>query len=216
MELDHVFTFVDGPREAERVRDALGLDETYRRVHPGQGTANLCCAFDDAYVELLWLTDPAEATTPRTARTRLYERSRWRQDGTCPFGIAWRGPTDPAIAAWSYAPIYLPSGVTLDIATDSDDPRQPLLFASPGNARPASWPTERRGNLQRARGLASVGRITFRVPHGLTPAPAFVLLAERLGLALEPGDRWELLLDPSPGGRSLRLPLDVGRGDSAP
>ncbi|MBK8213640.1 MAG: VOC family protein [Myxococcales bacterium] len=50
MELDHLFVFVDGPSEAEEALTLLGLDETYRRVHPGQGTANVCCAFDDAYL----------------------------------------------------------------------------------------------------------------------------------------------------------------------
>jgi hypothetical protein len=47
LEIDHLFVFIepDGP-EIEALR-RLGLVETYRRAHPGQGTANVCFAFDN-------------------------------------------------------------------------------------------------------------------------------------------------------------------------
>lgn len=57
MELDHFFVFTPLCGGSLRARlAALGLTETYQRVHPGQATANVCFVFDDAYLELLWLT----------------------------------------------------------------------------------------------------------------------------------------------------------------
>ena len=90
-EIDHVFLFVqpDGPEIGALRR--LGLTETYRRAHPGQGTANVCFAFDNLFLELLWLTSETEARSPAIARTRLWDRSRWSASGTSPFGIALRG-----------------------------------------------------------------------------------------------------------------------------
>ncbi len=212
MELDHLFVFVDGPHEAEEALTLLGLDETYRRVHPGQGTANVCCACDDAYLELLWLTSPDEASSPRTARTRLLERAHWRENGCCPFGIAWRGSTDPALDVWGYAPLYLPESMTIEVAVDSDDPMQPMLFASPGKVPPSAWPLERRGRLQRARGGGTLGPVTLRLPETCTPAPALLLAADRLSIALELGTAWELVLRPphGEGARELRLPIARG------
>lgn len=213
MELDHLFVFVDGPSEAEEALTLLGLDETYRRVHPGQGTANVCCAFDDAYLELLWLTSPDEARSPRTARTRLFERAGWRETGCCPFGIAWRGSTDPLLDVWAYAPLYLPEGMTIEVAVDSDDPMQPMLFASPGKDPPAAWPPERRGRLQRGRGRSTLGAVTLRLPETCAPAPALLLAADRLGIALEHGTAWELVVQPpyGEGVRELRLPISGER-----
>ena len=49
-----------GAPELTRLTDA-GLRESFRRDHPGQGTTNVCCCFDNAYLELLWLHDPAAA-----------------------------------------------------------------------------------------------------------------------------------------------------------
>lgn len=48
LELDHIFVFIrpDGP-EAARL-EAIGLVESYRRDHPGQGTSNVCYCFENA------------------------------------------------------------------------------------------------------------------------------------------------------------------------
>ena len=152
MELDHLFVFTEPGGGALRERlEAAGLVETYRRRHPGQGTANICYVFDDAFLELLWVVDEAECRAPRTARTGLWERSRWRTDGTCPFGVALRGTKGEAMPfpTWAYGPIYLPAGASLPVATLSDDPRQPLVFQAPGGGPPATWDPERRGAAQR-------------------------------------------------------------------
>jgi Glyoxalase-like domain len=71
MEIDHIFMFIepDGP-ELNQLK-SLGLVETYRREHPGQGTANACFCFDNMFVELLWMVDPTEALSTLIVRTDL-------------------------------------------------------------------------------------------------------------------------------------------------
>jgi hypothetical protein len=88
--IDHVFMLVsaDGP-EIDHLA-SMGLVETYRCTHPGQGTRNVCYCFDNVFLELLWVDDNDAARSDAIKRTGLYERSLWRTSGTCPFGIAWR------------------------------------------------------------------------------------------------------------------------------
>lgn len=170
--VDHLFLLIepDGP-EIEALRH-LGLTETYRRAHPGQGTANACFAFDNLYLELLWLTSEAEARSGPIARTRLWERSRWKQERVCPFGIAVRGGLAGAgVPTWDYRPPYLPESMGIAVACASDDPALPMVFVSPGHQNPADWPEVQRGQLQRAAGFGNVLSVEFGVPAHAASAP---------------------------------------------
>jgi hypothetical protein len=203
MPLDHLFLFTAPDALPERAAlAALGLRETYHRAHPGQGTANVCFAFDDAYLELLWLTDEAEARSDAVRRTRLADRAAWRTAGTCPFGFAWRGPAD--VETWPYQPPYLPFPIPVAVA--SDDPRQPMWFQSPGTTTPLDWPAERRGRLQHDAGFLTLGRPTLHHPPDHPPTAAFV---GRLIDAAPSPDGWAmtLRLTRADGGAvTLRLP----------
>lgn len=187
--IDHLFMFIEpGGPEIDALK-RLGLQETYRRTHPGQGTANVCFAFDNLYLELLWLTSEAEARSPAIERTRLWERSQWRALGTCPFGMAFRGDlASEGVPTWGYRPPYLPEGTAIPVATASDDPALPMLFSFPGGAAPSEWPTERRGRLQRDGGWGQVADVALRFPVGVVPSAALVAAADASGLALEQGD----------------------------
>ncbi len=170
--VDHLFLFVepDGP-EGDALK-RLGLAETYRRAHPGQGTANVCFAFDNLFLELLWLTSEAEARSGPIARTRLWERSRWREDGTCPLGVAVRGDlADAGVPTWDYCPPYLPQGVSIPVAIASDDPALPMVFVSPGNQPLVDWPEVRRGPLQRTAGFGKVLSVDLGLPAPAACAP---------------------------------------------
>jgi Glyoxalase-like domain len=200
MEIDHIFVFVDqqGP-ELQRLA-AAGLVETYRRQHPGQGTANACFCFDNIFVELLWLTSAAEAASDPIKRTLLLERSRWRDNGACPFGIAWRaadGQTGSPFPTWPFRPPYLPPDRAIDVALDSDDPRQPMMFTFPGTQAPSSWPDARKGQLQRAAGLASICRIALTLPPDVQPSGSLNELARRTNLVVSQGstDQYVMRLD---------------------
>lgn len=177
--LCHVFAFTDPDPPAP----APGLVESFRRDHPGQGTANACYCFDDSYVELLWVTDREALASPAIARTRLAERADWRRRGTCPFGIALRGAMP--FPAWTWAPPYLPPGLSIAVAEMSADARQPFLFRSPGGARPDAWTDGRAGTRQEAAGLTEVARLVLSYPRGIAPAPEMLALAETGFLDLE-------------------------------
>lgn len=185
MDIDHLFLFIepDGP-EIDALK-RLGLTETYRRAHPGQGTANVCFAFDNLFLELLWLTSEAEARSPVIERTRLWERSRWSEMGSCPFGIAVRGElAGVGVPSWDYRPPYLsqvlPAGAGIPVATASDDPAMPMVFVSPGKESPAQWPEERRGSLQRAAGFGPVRSVELGLPPRAAAAPLLYTLTSAI------------------------------------
>lgn len=57
------------------------------------------------------------------------------------------------------------------VATDSDDPMQPMLFSFPGSAAPSEWPAERRGRLQRDGSWGQIAEVARRFPAGVRPPP---------------------------------------------
>jgi len=180
MELDHVFVFIepDGP-ELAYLR-SLGLIETYRRRHPGQGTENICFCFENIFLECLWIGSVAEATSDLIVRTGLYDRSQWRTRETSPFGLAWReSAANPPIdiAKWSFKPPYLPPGMSIDVAIESDDPRQPMMFKSPGSVPPAKWPIDKRGVLQKPAGFGEVLSVVLHWPKHAPPTPGLTAFA---------------------------------------
>lgn len=120
IELDHLFVCTaPGAPEAEKLLH-FGLHEGTPNQHPGQGTACRRFAFENAMIELLWVSDPSEAQNQSTRLTLLWERWSGCRGGACPFGICLR-PTDPAdtepppFLSWQYRPAYLPDPLVIDI-----------------------------------------------------------------------------------------------------
>jgi Glyoxalase-like domain len=129
--IDHLFVFCRPQAPELTTLQAHGLLPGLRRDHPGQGTANVCIGFADAYLELLWLADETAARDPHVKPLGLQERARWRETGASPFGIAVR--PEPAGAAppfvpWDYRPSYLPPGMSIAMACNSGVLGEPLLF----------------------------------------------------------------------------------------
>jgi Glyoxalase-like domain len=123
-ELDHVFVMCGANAPEASALSSLGLKEGSSNTHPGQGTACRRYFFRNAYLELLWVCDPAEAQNELTSRTRLWERWSARQEGACPFGLVLRPSSDDATArppfpTWSYTPAYLPTGFAIETALDT-------------------------------------------------------------------------------------------------
>lgn len=122
LELDHLFIWTDvGAPEAERLV-AFGLTEGQPNSHPGQGTACRRFFFRNAYLELVWVHDTAEAQAEPTASTGIWPRWAARRTGTSPFGLGLR-PAQPGAGgvpfrAWEYRPAYLPAPLVIDIARD--------------------------------------------------------------------------------------------------
>lgn len=213
MELDHLFfmTRVEGPEVA--TLEALGLTPTYRRVHVGQGTANVCYCFENAYLELLWVTDEAEARSPLIAPMQLAERAHWRVNGANPFGFAWR-PTSREEAgprSWRYEPPYLPAGLAIEVAEASDALEQPMMFTFPGASAPREWPKERRGALQAASGYERLTLQTIWLPSHVKASSALQQLVAGMGaeLAVAADDQYAVdirLWRAGSSGETVRLP----------
>jgi hypothetical protein len=206
LELDHIFVFIEpnGP-EIGLLKD-LGFTETYRREHPGQGTANVCFAFENAFLELLWITDPVEAASSPIARTGLLARSQWRTKRTCPFGIAWRAGGE-AIPTWSFEPPYLPAGVSIPVAVDGDDPHQPMMFTFPGTVAPVDWAPERHGGFQHMGGFSGIEGIEVTLPFSIAESSALqalsAMMQPRLTLAKGPGFGLKLKLGKRTGNSAI-------------
>ena len=140
-ELDHIFVAAsrDGP-EMESLR-AAGFVEGPAHDHPGQGTASRGVFFENAYLELIWLTDPIVASNPPIARTGLSRRAD-PSHSSSPFGFGLRSTQDPVptppFSTWEYAPPYLPEGSAFRMGANSEVLREPLIFVLPWSRIP-SW-----------------------------------------------------------------------------
>lgn len=182
MQVDHVFIRVaPGGAEAEALR-AFGLSEGTPNSHPGQGTANRRFFFANAFLELLWLADEAQAASPATAPTRL--RERLSDDSASPFGVCFR-PTaerpEPPFQTFAYRPAYLPSGLRIEIASEAPL-SEPMWFFFSAASAPAGWEGGRRQPLQHAAGLQRLSAMKLTQPA----APSAVALAT--GIAIANGD----------------------------
>ena len=131
-EIDHVFVCcAAGAPEASRLLQ-LGFIEGTRNVHVGQGTANRRFFFENAYLELLWVRDAAEALEERARETRLWERWLRRDRGASPFGIVFRSGSEPGTTSpfptWSYRPDYLPSPLAIEMAVGTTLEEPELIY----------------------------------------------------------------------------------------
>jgi hypothetical protein len=191
-ELDHVFVCVGegGNTEVERLI-RLGLAEGEPNVHPGQGTACRRFAFANAFLELVWVCDPAEAQAETTRPLRLWERWSGRSAGGCPFGVCLR-PSRPGVnelpfPAWSYRPSYLPEPLCFHVGTDSSSVGGPLLVYLPFGRRPDSRPEPQRQSLHHPIGFREVTRAVVHGPHPPTPE-AQEAAARTSGIAFVEGE----------------------------
>jgi Glyoxalase-like domain len=207
MEIDHVFILIDSLGQEIDYLQSLGITETYRRRHVGQGTQNICYCFENMFLELLWIDDTGSVRSDRIARTGIYERAQWKTAGTNPFGIAWRDmPCEAPFAppTWAFMPPYLPSGMHIDVAIDGDDHRQPMMFKSPGAKPPSEWPADKRGTLQRGANLSRVISVQLSTPPSFVPSATLK--------AIEAGSIVKLAVSQS---SSFGLTLTVERTNSA-
>jgi hypothetical protein len=189
-ELDHVFVCAspDGPEAAQL--QSLGLTLGPSRVHPGQGTANRCFLFRNAYLELLWVHDETEARSALTERTRLFERWEGRTGGSCPFGICLRpanhSPTsEPPFAGWDYVPRYVPPSRPIHVGANSERLDEPMLFFAAAASRPDSRPS--RPPFEHRLGVREVTRLTWTRPADPATSPELQALVDVGLLHLESG-----------------------------
>lgn len=200
LEIDHIFILTAAGAPLGDRLTAAGWTEGRSRRHPGQGTVNRCWFVRNAMLELLWVCDEAEARSPRTRPTQLWER--WSTPGACRFGICWRGNDPLPFATWEYRPVYFP-GRSIAIAENVSRLDEPFLFALPFATRPDVEATQ---PLVHALGWQELTRVTFSSPssnysealRGAISAGLEVVESGELGL--------ELGFDCEQSGRQLAFP----------
>ncbi len=159
-------------------------------------------------LELLWVADPAEVQNETTRRTRLWDRCQGDSE-VSPFGIIFRSavmpPSSPPFATWSYTPLYLPTGLAIQIA-EGTSLYEPELFYLPflRRATMSTEPVEHALPIRRVRAL-SVG---VRNRQDLSAASRS---AERHGLVsyfVSPQPALEILFE-GPAGMRIDLRPDL-------
>jgi hypothetical protein len=130
LKLDHLFvcTELGAPEAGELIK--FGLREGEPNTHPDQGSACRRFPFANAMIELFWISNPAEAKSPLTQPTLLWERWSGRHLGASPFGVClrpagnFRTGADPSpgsrqgsdpFPGWTYKPSYLPEPLAFHI-----------------------------------------------------------------------------------------------------
>ena len=134
LELDHIFVCVPNERELNESLANSGLNLSARRVHLGQGTANRCTFFDNAYLEFLLYECDKDLQSESVQTVSLWERMQWQNTGASPFGIAFRFAEgkvyDLPIETRPYYAPFLPNGSNIPIITPQNLVREPLVFLS--------------------------------------------------------------------------------------
>jgi hypothetical protein len=203
-EVDHVFVSVSrGGEEADRLV-GWGFEEGPPNTHPGQGTACRRFYFENAYLELAWLEDEHEASSPGVDRLGLVQRMG-RVRGASRLGVAMR-PTGPVrdplpFAVWTYEPPYLEGGRSVPVATSSRLLGEPLLFFLP-------WEREWTAPvLPHPNGAGVVTRISMTVAPGRSVSPALQWLheSERVHVEVGSSELFTLELDRGRQGESGTL-----------
>ena len=197
--LDHVFVLCsEGAPEAEALTE-FGLREGAGNTHPGQGTACRRFFFGNAYLELLWVHDAAEARSPVSLPTRLFERWATRGAGASPFGMVLRSsgpaPAEPPFPSWPYHPSYLPPELAIDVAVGTLMSEPEIFYFRPPR-RPEDLASQ---STAHAVALGEVAAVTIGVP-GSSQRTAALRAVQELGLASFP-DAMDhgLVLDFGPG-----------------
>lgn len=167
-ELDHLFVWTSvGAPEGDQLVE-FGLTEGAPNSHPGQGTACRRFFFRNAYLELLWVRDPAEAQGEVIRPLHLWERWSRRSADACPFGLIFR-PGSPAtdgapFASVDYHPPYLPDALNIQVATNAGVIDEPSLFHLPFARRPDRYPANNPQCREHTAGLREVTRVELASP----------------------------------------------------
>lgn len=194
--LDHVFICIDEPRSAERALTDFGLRFARHVIHEGQGTANACAFFDNAYLELLWRHNDDELQSEVVDPLALWQRVRWRETGSSPFGIGLRpGDRGVEIDTWAYRAPYLPPGASIPIVTPRGAYQEPLVFFIPGSQAPATLPEERRPPLEHRGRRRRLMGVTVYGPMASRRSPGLDALCDLGAFALRPAAEHHLELE---------------------
>jgi hypothetical protein len=117
--LDHAFITCDAGAHEATALLTHGFAEGSRNAHPGQGTENRRFFFANFMLELLWVSDQAEAMSAAVRPTGLWERWSGRHQGISRFGVIYGGAlprgSPPPFTTRAYRPAYLPPDMSIGV-----------------------------------------------------------------------------------------------------
>ena len=206
-EVDHVFVAAsEGAPEATDLVKA-GFVEGPANVHPGQGTACRRFFFENAYLELVWLENRAEASSRVAARTGLRERAAVESESSH-VGVCLRARDLAArlpVKTWSYSPPYVPEGMAIPIGANSSRLDEPLLFFLPVGVEP------RKSEEVHPNGARRISRVRLTLPSSLDVSPELAWLTDSGIVEVEPAETESVsvVLDGGTAGDSVALDLAV-------
>jgi len=137
LELDHAFILVEPHAKIADLLLEFGLEEGFRRDHPGQGTSNRRFTFANGMLEFLWLRDAQEAE--QGPGKGLQFDKRFDNQEASPFGLVLnRTKTliDMPFDGWTYQPDYFKTPMAFHVATNSSILSEPLCIYVPFMAPP--------------------------------------------------------------------------------
>jgi hypothetical protein len=182
LEIDNFFIFGrPGVPEVELLRQAGLLVARDTFWHYGQGTASRSVLFENAYLELMWVTIDEELWA---ADSTLFMRSHSLRTGTSPFGIGLRGTSDPDSVPFPttrYAPEWLAPGTAFLLAATNEDLREPDVVVVPPDLalRPFSrWEPERQALVDHPLGVRRVTGVQVLSPDLPADSPTLRGLQE--------------------------------------
>src|SRR5262249_26341499 len=143
--------------------------------------------FHNAYLEFLWVHDEQEATNSWVRPLAFVQRCRYQMTGASPFGLIFRPssasePVELPFATWALHPPYLPEPLKLDVAENSAETREPLLFYISFGRRSEDYPRERRQPLEHVPGFKEITGVRITLRDGQSSSKALTAI-DRIELA---------------------------------
>ena len=169
LEPDHIYIWVsrDAP-EAAVLRD-LGINQYPDTMAPGEGVNWIAFAFENIFIELLWVVDEELFREKWVSWDSLhYSRANWRSTGASPFGLAFHrvGP-DTLPLPFETVDWWDPSGGWVE----HSDRLMPFLFVTgPRYAMPDPWwmTPEVRALAANPAGIGRLTDVTLGTPRPVT------------------------------------------------
>jgi len=188
--LDHFFTFVspNQPKQSDPIFEALNCQVA--RKHTGQGTENVCALFEDNYLEFIWVNDEGEV---RKTGMGLYERSKWRENGSCPFGICFRNNMSDITSMddiEKYEPVYIPKGMAIEFSKRAMNPFYPELFSIAKAQRSADREDCNHVDFNHPIGRLNLNNITITYPHTKVTLATDYMESISEKVTFREGDSW--------------------------
>lgn len=133
LELDHFFILTDKPKETGDLLVSMGLNESFRRDHKGQGTSNRRFEFSNGMLEILYVRDREEAVNGPAKGLRFPDRAERKE--ASPFGVILTRKNGSNLnmpfSGWEYQPDYFEPPNAFHIGDNSEILEEPLCIYVP-------------------------------------------------------------------------------------